>query len=234
MDAKILAVASFVVLAVFAGMSFALPGFALRLEGLGMQLAGIGMHATPMENATWHDGGAGMHGFMQNCSWNWTNRTFNRTIIAEQMQQFSDAVQNGDYETAKKLHGQYGFGGPMFSMLNETTFAKYSQMSALQEQAGALARELQAELGLDAKGAMQNATMRRTRAFDDNSTEGAGLPASGCFGGMRSFEGAMPEEGGGFGESQMRSFGATGGFESGMHGKSMRSFGQARASWQEN
>lgn len=60
--------------------------------------------------------------------------------------QFRTAVENGDYASAKALHDEYGFGGRLFGLLNETTFPKYSQAFKLRD-------ELMGELGLDGKPA---------------------------------------------------------------------------------
>lgn len=60
---------------------------------------------------------------------------------------FLKAVENGDYSEAKKLHDEYGFGGPIFDKLNETTFAKFAQIQKLQ-------KELATELGFGGNGQM--------------------------------------------------------------------------------
>lgn len=64
--------------------------------------------------------------------------SFNSTAI----EQFNQAVEDGDYQTAKQLHETYGLGGGLFDKLNETTFAKYSQIQKL-------ISELRQELGMD-------------------------------------------------------------------------------------
>ena len=61
---------------------------------------------------------------------NGTNSTFNSTQVKE----FESAVLSGDYATASQLHAQYGLGGPIFDRLNETTFAKFSQIRNLQHE----------------------------------------------------------------------------------------------------
>ncbi|MFA5106616.1 MAG: hypothetical protein WC506_06685 [Candidatus Micrarchaeia archaeon] len=66
------------------------------------------------------------------------NGTFNSTA----MEEFQNAVLSGDYAAASSLHSEYGFGGPMFGKLNETTFATYSQIAVL-------SRQLHEELGLN-------------------------------------------------------------------------------------
>ncbi|MBU0586416.1 hypothetical protein KJ780_02815 [Candidatus Micrarchaeota archaeon] len=63
---------------------------------------------------------------------------FNSTV----MEEFRNAVINNDYQTAKKLNEEYGVGGHMFSSLNGTTFAKYSEIAVLH-------KELMAELGIN-------------------------------------------------------------------------------------
>ena len=62
--------------------------------------------------------------------------------LTDYAQQFLNVVLNGDYDSAKELHKQYGFGGQLFDRLNETTFAKYSQIYQLNN-------ELREELGLN-------------------------------------------------------------------------------------
>jgi len=63
---------------------------------------------------------------------------FNETSHSE----FVAAVESGDFAAATKLHEEYGFGGQMFEKLNETTFAKFSQLHKLQS-------ELFASLGIE-------------------------------------------------------------------------------------
>ncbi|MGV8176659.1 MAG: hypothetical protein ACP5NX_02590, partial [Candidatus Bilamarchaeaceae archaeon] len=58
------------------------------------------------------------------------------------MSEFENAVEAGDFQTAKRLHAEYGVGGPFFDKLNETTFVKYSQIHAM-------TKELMSELGMD-------------------------------------------------------------------------------------
>lgn len=59
-----------------------------------------------------------------------------------QMADFENAVEAGDFQTAKRLHAEYGVGGPFFDKLNETTFVKYSQIRVM-------TKELMSELGMD-------------------------------------------------------------------------------------
>ncbi len=117
MDLKIIAIVLVVSLA-FAGAVFAVPGLHAGLDGW------LGRNASV--NATWHGCGAE----------NATQRA-NATEIGE----FRQAVLDGDYQTAKQLHDQYGLGGQLFGRLNETTFADYSGM-------GKLAAKLRQELGI--------------------------------------------------------------------------------------
>ena len=69
------------------------------------------------------------------------NGTFNETT----MKDFDAAVLAGDYAAATSLHQAYGMGGPIFGMLNSSTFAQYSQIQNLQH-------ELAKELGLNNTG----------------------------------------------------------------------------------
>jgi len=68
--------------------------------------------------------------------------------------QFVSAIENGDFAAAKQLHDTYGFGGRVFGLLNETTFAQYSQLYKLEQQAGAIRSSLATELGFPGKGMM--------------------------------------------------------------------------------
>lgn len=94
-----------------------------------------------------------------NCSWqnqtrnangqkagNFTGKQFGRGLNQRpnftQMDDFENAIEKADYETAKQLHEEYGLGGPLFEKLNETTFAKYAQIRKLNT-------ELMQELGLE-------------------------------------------------------------------------------------
>lgn len=99
----------------------------------------------------WHgmrgwDGGAP---HMRNASsMNWTASQRNWTPAnATEYQAFSQAVASGDYQAAESLHSQYGLGGPIFGMLNQTTFAEYSQIVNLQTQLHDLESKLFGELG---------------------------------------------------------------------------------------
>ncbi len=70
----------------------------------------------------------------------------NGTNVSALISRFDSAVLSGDYSTAKQLNTEYGFGGPMFAALNESTFPKYSRISNLE-------KELRAELGMDSANA---------------------------------------------------------------------------------
>ena len=69
----------------------------------------------------------------------------NMTAMKEAKGEFDKAVLSNDYSTAKNLSEKYGFGGPLFAKLNGTTFAKYSQIAALESQLGQ-------ELGINGTG----------------------------------------------------------------------------------
>ncbi len=144
MDYKLFAVVA-IAFTVIAGMAFAAPGWYgdnFRMQG------GTGNWTrNPSWNyAGYHNGarfanGAnstfkGPRGFGRGL-----NATFNSTAARD----FQAAVESGDYATASSLHSQYGFGGPIFGKLNETTFAMYSSIASLTSQ-------LRAELGLNSTG----------------------------------------------------------------------------------
>ncbi len=99
---KILA-AALVMIAALAGAAFAFPGW-----------MGMGSWRNMTQNMTgaWH-----MH---------WGNST--TPPNSTQVSQFWQAVASDDYQTAKSLHDGFGLGGRIFGMLNQTTFADYSQL----------------------------------------------------------------------------------------------------------
>jgi len=68
-------------------------------------------------------------------------------VNSTEREAFKTAVETGDFAAATKLHEEYGFGGQVFEKLNETTFAKFSQIANLESQ-------LSQELGLNATGRM--------------------------------------------------------------------------------
>jgi hypothetical protein len=91
--------------------------------------------------------------------------------------QFRQALSDGDFAAAKKLHDDYGFGGPLFGKLNESTFAKYAEISKLSQ-------ELRQELGMNATGmeppmmggfGRGGRAMGRGQEFEGNET-GKGQP----------------------------------------------------------
>lgn len=125
MDKKILAAAFAATLLVFAGVAFAMPGWQ-KWDGNAQNGTGL---VQPCMNGTWEGRGPGQGLAL-------------RANLTEQHTQFEDAVEAGDYTAAKGLHEQYGFGGPLFNKLDETTFAKYAQIHKLQQ-------ELRQELGLN-------------------------------------------------------------------------------------
>ncbi len=112
MDGKIIAGVLVLALLAFVGVAYAFPG--------------------------WY------HGMIQNqTNTTWQGmRNMSMHFNAPEMQAFNKAVESGDYQTAQQLHQEYGFGGPIFDKLNETTFAQYSQIRNLQNQ-------LAIELGLN-------------------------------------------------------------------------------------
>jgi len=68
-------------------------------------------------------------------------------INTTEHEQFQTAVETGDFAIAKSLHEQYGFGGNVFDSLNETSFAKFTQMhNAVQAGDSATAEQIRSEL----------------------------------------------------------------------------------------
>ena len=134
MDMKILAAALALSLIAFVGVAFAMPNWQNGNWGA------AGQNRT-LHNATWN--GPCQNATWQNATWhvrgNWQNLT---RPNATEIEQFKHALQTGDYETAKHFYDAYGIGGRLFGKLNETTFAKYSQIYNLQN-------ELRQELGLN-------------------------------------------------------------------------------------
>ena len=112
----------------------AFVGFAFAVSGGHFALPGSGWHqGRPNLNGShWNMSARNMTGCPQNAS--------------AEFAQFKTAVESGDYASAKALHEQYGFGGRLFGLLNETTFPKYSQAFKLRD-------ELMGELGLDGQPA---------------------------------------------------------------------------------
>jgi hypothetical protein len=146
MDLKVFAAVLAVSLLVFAGIAFAMPGWNRMFGGggIGVQNGTDGMPIVHrMQN--WNGSAPGCVG------WNGTDN------ITAQFNEFSAAVQNGNYDAAKQLHESYGFGGPLFEKLNETTFAKYSQIQKLKG-------ELRTELGMNPGGPQLGGFARGVRA----------------------------------------------------------------------
>jgi len=130
-------------------MLVALGAAALMLAGMAFAFGGQGWAAGEQLggwNATAKGGGMmrmGAPGWAGNgtcaCGLNMTGMPrFNAT----EHEAFEAAVESGDFAAAAKLHEEYGFGGQMFEKLNETTFAKFSQVHKLQS-------ELATELGME-------------------------------------------------------------------------------------
>ncbi|VVB98435.1 Uncharacterised protein [uncultured archaeon] len=67
------------------------------------------------------------HGQNMNATRN-VSAPFNATVV----QDFRQAVASGNYAEAKQLHDTYGIGGKLFDKMNETTFAKFSQIYGLE------------------------------------------------------------------------------------------------------
>jgi hypothetical protein len=123
MDMKILAAIAAVLVLASAGLAFASSGFNEGRQGSG-------------KNETWKGQANRLFGPERNAT-----LRGNSTELA----QFRQALQSNDFSAAKQLHNAYGFGGPLFGKLNETTFAKYSEISRLSE-------ELRQELGMKISG----------------------------------------------------------------------------------
>ena len=118
---------------------------ALAFAGLAFAAGGQGWNASGLQAGSWNGTIKG-HGMMRGFDGNGT-QSQNRTVRMEEMKQFEQAVLSDDYSTAKNLSREYGFGGPMLEKLNETTFAKFSQIANLESQ-------LRQELGMNATGMM--------------------------------------------------------------------------------
>jgi hypothetical protein len=71
-----------------------------------------------------------------------------KNITSEQIGEFRSAILSGDWETAKKLHSEYGLGGPIFDRLNSSTFATFSQIANMRKQAADLQIKLNQDLGI--------------------------------------------------------------------------------------
>ena len=110
---------------------------------IALVLAGAA-YAMPM----WYHGWMVQNG--TNMSWRNATGRMNLTDLA----QFRQALLSGDWQTAESLHAQFGFGGPFFDRLNQTTFGQYSQILNLSMQ-------LREELGMGNSTAWNG--MRRMR-----------------------------------------------------------------------
>ncbi|VVB68359.1 Uncharacterised protein [Candidatus Norongarragalina meridionalis] len=138
---------------------FWLAGLAVvLLVSTGLALAAPNLTRWPDENnATWHHpdfngtppdfgNSTGHQPRMMRGDWNGTRpnlnatkrSTFNETAFAE----FNQAVLNDDYATAKQLNAEYGFGGRLFDILNQSTFDKFAHIEQLRA-------ELTKDLGLN-------------------------------------------------------------------------------------
>ena len=139
MDRRIMFVILGAAALALAGLAFAAGGQGWNATGFGPQdWNGTRMAASSGENGTFRG-----HGMMRGNS----TQEQNRAAREEEMKQFEQAVLADDYSSAKSLSTQYGFGGQMFAKLNETTFAKFSQIAVLESQ-------LRQELGMNATGMM--------------------------------------------------------------------------------
>ena len=145
---KVFAVALVAVLAL-AGFAFAFSGGRLALPGIGWHQGRPDFNGTV--NATMPFGRHGFNGTLNGTmprgmpGFNGTapcNMTGFLQNVSAEREQFKTAVENGDYVSAKALNEQYGFGGRVVGLLNETTFPKYSQIFKLRD-------ELMGELGID-------------------------------------------------------------------------------------
>ncbi len=127
MDRKLMVAGIAVVLLVFGGLAIAVPAMENSADMSG-GYPGPGKPPQPQGNCS---GG------------NFTAPDMNFTMPDKaQVEKFGNAVRDGDYNTAKALDDEYHIGGPMFSKLNETTFATYSEIAKLQAQ-------LMSELGMN-------------------------------------------------------------------------------------
>ncbi len=144
MENKFIALAA-VALVLCAGAAYAAFGFG----GFDIRMPGGMGHANWASNSSGNFTGPLGRGWQElNGSGNGTyafvrrgvelNVSFNSTAAKD----FRSAVLSGDYQAAESLHSEYGFGGPIFNMLNETTFATYSQIASLTQ-------ALRQELGLN-------------------------------------------------------------------------------------
>jgi hypothetical protein len=124
MDMKIFLALLATGLIAIAGIAYAVPGMQLWLNGMGEM----------RPNGT--DGN--------------NSSAFNSTAF----QQFQSAVESGDYQGAKSLHGQYGFGGKLFGRLNESTFADYSSVFQLRRELFNATLKLRGELGMNGTAPM--------------------------------------------------------------------------------
>lgn len=133
MDMKIAGAVLAIALLAFVGVGFATNWY-----------HGIGNGHAANQNGTWQRGPWQGNGTGPGLA-----PRFNATakFNSTELRQFQQAIASGDYQAAMQLHNEYGFGGPVFDKLNETTFGQYSQIYNL-------ANELRQELGMNGTGAM--------------------------------------------------------------------------------
>lgn len=141
---KTLAAVTAISLLAFAGIAFAMPGW-LGQGWFGKNqgqngsggMGGLRFNASWQNGTTWHGQGMGANFTRANST---------------QLDEFRQAVSSGGFAAASQLNSQYGLGSPLFGRLNETTFAKYSQIFNLQSELRNMTGELRNELGIPQKG----------------------------------------------------------------------------------
>ncbi|MFH0835305.1 MAG: hypothetical protein V1881_03100 [Candidatus Micrarchaeota archaeon] len=144
MDSKVMLAGFAAVLLVSIGLAFAAPNLARWPD----------LDNTTLHNMTGHclvyDGEMPMaerHGMMQRGEWNGTpSAGFNATSRhpfaspnATAFAEFQQAIIDDDYSSAMGLHKEYGFGGRLFDILNQSTFDKFAHIEQLRQE---LAKEL--------------------------------------------------------------------------------------------
>lgn len=175
MDFKLIVIAA-VALLVFGGAAFAASSWqgAGSMHGFnrtmpdGMNCTGFGRGHGGNFNGTMPDGAQGAP---------WGNGNDADFTLARA--NFSAALAAVDYASAKALHEQYGFGGPVFEKLNESTFPKYAEINNLQA-------ELMDELGVTDGPGMGNFGFEPRgfgRGPERGMRRGQGGAPPGCTGG---------------------------------------------------
>ena len=129
-DSKTMLAGFAVVLLVSIGLAFAAPNLARWPD----------LDNTTLHNMTGHclvyDNETPMARHAPKGEWNATPHDFGNATVrspanATAFSEFQQAILDDDYSAAMGLHNEYGFGGRLFDILNQSTFDKFAQIEQL-------------------------------------------------------------------------------------------------------